>query len=43
MFIKFQDTISISSTDLRNDFGNLFVTDNDVKKYPEVKKYGNFV
>ena len=41
--VQFQDTdIDISTTDLRNDLGNLFVTDNDVKKYPEVKKSGDF-
>ena len=41
--VQFQDTnIDISTTDLRNELGNLFVTDNNVKKYPEVKKSGDF-
>ncbi len=32
----------INTTDIRNELGNLFITDNGIKKYPEVKKSGDF-
>ena len=32
----------LNTTDIRNELGNLFITDGGIKKYPEVKKTGDF-